>query len=253
VIVLTILNEKGGVGKTTVAVTVAAGLASRGRRVLLVDADAQGHATRALGLTKYPGLYDLLVRDAEYADVIRPVSPERYGGQGISHLAVLGSNVETRSIAQLVSNAYVFDDKLARLRDLFDFCLIDTAPTPSLLHGAIYLATDWVLYPTLCEFWAFDGLAESWAHRDAIQARRQVQVAGVVPMRYRQTTLEHTANLEKLRAQFGDLVWPPVPERIVWAEAATYQVPVFLHAPDSDAAGCAWELVDRVEALGHGE
>ncbi len=247
--VITILNEKGGVGKTTVAITVAAGLAARGHRVLLIDADAQGHATRALGLTKYPGLYDLMVRDADYEAVIKPIPAAKYGGQGPSTLSVLGSNVETRNIAQSISESWALIDKLAPLADVFDVCLIDTSPTPSLLHGSIYMATDWIIYPTLCEFWSFDGLAESMSHRNAIADLRKVEIAGIVPMRLRANTLEHSENLKRLHDKFGSLVWEAVPERIVWPEAATYQLPVFVHAPGSEAAADAWKLVDHVEAL----
>lgn len=243
--VITILNEKGGVGKTTVAITVAAGLAARGRSVLLMDADAQGHATRGLGLAKYPGLYDLVVRNAEYTDVLRGIPAEMFGGTG--RLAVLGSNIETRNIANLISDAWILADKLEPLADIFDTVVIDTAPTPSLLHGAIYLASDAILYPTLLEYWSFDGLAESITHQRVIQDRKPVQVAGIVPIRVRAGTLEHSDNLGKLRAQFGDLVWHPVPERIVWAEAASAQKPVFAYAPGSDAAGHAWEMVDHME------
>lgn len=250
---ITILNEKGGVGKTTVAVTVAAGLAARGHRVLLIDADAQGHATRALGLNKYPGLYDLMVRDARYEDVLKSIPVERYGGEGASTLAAIGSNVETRNIATSISDAWALADRLDPLRGLFEFCLIDTAPTPSLLHGSIYMVTDWIVYPTLCEFWSFDGLAESMTHRRSFEDKRLVNIAGIVPMRVRANTLEHGENLDKLRERFGDLVWSVIPERIVWAEASTYQKPVFVHAPGTDAAVAAWELVDRVEALNHGE
>ncbi len=248
---ITVSNEKGGVGKTTVAVTVAAGLAARGHSVLLIDADAQGHATRALGLAKYPGLYDLIVRDARYEDVLKPIPVDRYGGQGISTLAVLGSNVETRNIALSISDAWLLAYRLKPLRDLFEFCIIDTAPTPSLLHSSIYLVSDWLIYPTLCEFWSFDGLTESMFHRKSFEDKRVVKIAGIVPMRYRANTLEHSENLAKLCEKFGELVWPAIPERIIWAEASTYQKPVFVHAPGSDAALAAWELVDRVEVL-HG-
>ena len=152
-----------------------------------------------------------------------------------------------------VSDAFVLVRKLEALQEFFDVCLIDTAPTPSLLHGAIYLAADWILYPTLCEFWSFDGLAESIEHQKALKKRqvKEVRVAGIVPMRFRANTLEHTENLAKLTGKLGDLgvVWRPVAERIVWAEAATYQVPVFVHAPSSEAAADAWELVDRTEEV----
>lgn len=258
---ITILNEKGGVGKTTVAVTVAAGLASRGKRVLLIDADAQGHATISVRQRKYPGLYDLLVRwralmeqhDGDrgkvYAHATRVVDPAFYGG-GNGVLAVIGGNVETRNIATSISDADAFAARLEALRDRFDYCIIDTAPTPSLLHGSIYMATDWVIYPTLLEHWALDGLAESLSHLRAMQTRRAIRVAGIVPVRMRTITLEHRENLAVLHDECGVEVWKPVPDRIVWAEAATYQRPVFLHAPDSPAAGDAWELVDRVEQLG---
>lgn len=242
--VITILNEKGGVGKTTVAITGAAGLAVRGHRVLLIDADAQGHATRGVGLAKYPGLYDCLVRQADYKDVIKAVPLD-----GAGRLAVLGGNVETRSIAQMIGDAWALADRLAPLADVFDVVIIDTSPTPSLLHGVIYLATDLLVYPTLLEFWSFDGLAESIGHQRAIQDRKAVAVAGIVPMRYRLVTLEHSENLKTLRGQFGALVWEPVPERIIWAEAAAAQMPVFMHAPGSESAGHAWELVDRLEGV----
>jgi chromosome partitioning protein len=261
--VITILNEKGGVGKTTIAITVAAGLAARGHNVLLVDADAQGHATISLGLRKYPGLYDLLVRWQDlverhngsegevYNSVVKTIAPDFFGGTGL--LAAIGSNVETRNIAHSISDAWLLADRLRTLGDTFDYCLVDTAPTPSLLHGAIYLATDWLVYPTLCEYWSIDGLAESISRLDAVQRSREISVAGIVPVRFRRTTLEHRERLKTLRERFGELVWPEVPERIVWAEAASYQRPVFLHDPNSDAADHAWELVDRVEGLGHGE
>jgi chromosome partitioning protein len=198
-------------------------------------------------------LYDLLVRNANYNEVLKPIPAEKYGGEGASSLYLIGSNVETRHIANSISDAWAVVDKLEPLRTMFDYCLIDTAPTPSLLHGAIYLATDFILYPTLCEFWSFDGLAESMSHRRAVEGTKPVTIAGIIPMRVRVGTLEHMTNLRSLQSRFGDLVWPMVPERIVWAEAATYQVPVFLQDPHSDAAAHAWEIVDRVEALAHGK
>lgn len=256
---VTVGNQKGGVGKTTASTTIAAGLAARGHRVLLIDADAQGSATSLIGLRKYPGLYNLLVRwedlleTAEgdlgraYAQVIRMVPPEYHGGGG--RLAVLGSNVETRNIAHSISDAWGLADRLDPLNDRFDFCIIDTSPTPSLLHGSIYLATDWLLYPTQCENGSIEGLVDTIGHLTSVQKARVVQIAGILPTRYRAGTLEHQYYLNLLKEQFGAKVWPEVPERIVWAEAWSARKPVFLYDPRSDAAGAAWELVDRIEEL----
>lgn len=251
-------QEKGGTGKTTYAVNVACGLAARGYRVLLVDADPQGHATSALGVAKYPGLYDFLVRNAPQGDVLRTISPQVYDGDDgdgflAGQLVVLGGNVETRNIANSISDAWSLAVRLQQLAPSFDVCLIDTAPTPSLLHGVIYLATDYVVYPTLCESWSLDGLAESVQRLRDVRAVKKIRMAGVIPMRYRANTLEHSDRLRALVEQFGDLVWPPVPDRIVVAEATSFQRPVHVHAPDSDAAGHMWELVDRTEALLNGK
>lgn len=242
--VITIGNEKGGVGKTTTATTLAAGLASRGKRVLLIDADAQGHATKALGFQKEPSLYNWLVREADLNSVLHPVPPERYGGTDKTRFYLISSNVETRNIASSISDAYAVHDNLEPLQEIFDYCFIDTSPTPSLLHGAIHLATDYVIFPTLCEYWSFDGLAESLNRQQAVRHLHNVKILGVIPYRVRLQTLEHSENLERLRAQFGHLVWEPVPESIVWAEATAFQVPVFVYAPDHTATEAAWKLVD---------
>lgn len=258
---ITLANFKGGVGKTTIATTVSAGLAARGHRVLLIDADAQGHATIGVHVRKYPGLYDLMVRwddlleqnggdrGKAYESVTRVVPAEFYGGDGL--LAVIGSNVETRNIAHSINDSWAFDDRLGPIAKYFDFCIIDTSPTPSLLHGSIFMATDYIVLPSLMEPWSLDGLKESLDLIGRAQKSKPIQIAGIVPTRYRGQTLEHSENLDKLRNMHGALLWPEVPERIVWSESASRR-PIFVHAPDSDASDSAWELVDRVEDLAHG-
>lgn len=252
---ITILNEKGGVGKSTIAVTAAAGLAARGHRVLVVDADEQGHATLALGVKKYPGLYDWLVReDTEFRQVARAVAPEKYGAADKSRLFLVGSNVETRSIVHSIDDAFRLKARLEGITAVFDFCVIDTSPTPSLLHASIYAATDYIVFPTELEYLSFDGLAESMRRLQAIQKLHgtRIEVAGIVPNKYRANTLEHQENLAEIQRQFGALVWPPVPLSIVWPETTAYALPIFVHAPYHPAALAAWEIIDRIEEVTHG-
>jgi chromosome partitioning protein len=253
--VITLLNEKGGVGKTTLATHLAAGLAVRGYRVVLIDADPQGHATVVSGLPKEPGFYNLLVRDAPFKNTMRFIPPEVYQipGQPVSgQLFVVPSNIETRNIANSISDAFAVSDRLQELNSLIDFVVFDTSPTPSLLHGSIYLATDYIIYPTKCEYLSFDGLVESIKHREAAQVHRDkwnldpIEVLGIVPTMYRNQTIEHSENLKELRQQFGDLVWPPIHQRTIWAEAVTMRQPVFAIAPQTKAAEEALALVDRV-------
>ena len=253
---LTLINEKGGVGKTTLAIHLAAGLAIRGYRVVLADADAQGHATVSLGLRKDPGMYDLLVRGSAFRDVLRPVPPERFAVPDFpckGQLYVVPSNVETRSIPIQISDAFAVVDRFRELENLVDVVVFDTSPTPSLLHGSIYLATDAIIYPTKCEFLSFDGLVESFTHREMIQSTRSrwglnnIDVMGIVPMMYRASTLVHQENLNKLISKYGHLVWDAVSMRTIWAEASTVGQLVYRFAPESGAARDAWKLVNRVE------
>ncbi len=254
--VITLLNEKGGVGKTTLAVHIAAGLAVKGYRVVLVDADPQGHATVMSGLPKEPGLYNLLVREVGFRDAMRFIPPENYQIRGKpveGQLFVVPSNVETRNIANSISDAFAVSERLSELDNAVDFAVFDTSPTPSLLHGSIYLATDAIIYPTKCEYLSFDGLIESIKHRQAAQAHRdkwnlgEINVLGIVPTMFRRQTVEHTENLKELKAQFGEMVWDPIHQRTIWTEAVTMRQPVFSIAPDTQAAAEAFALVDRVE------
>jgi chromosome partitioning protein len=253
--VISLINEKGGVGKTTLATHIAAGLAIRGYRVVLADADPQGHATVSLGLRKEPGLYDLLVRDAPFKDVLRLVPGDVYGIPGEAHkgeLYVIPSNAETRNIANTISDPFTADDRLTELEDLIDIVVFDTSPTPSLLHGAIYLATDGIIYPTKLEALSFDGLVESLARRRDFETRRQhggkenIHILGIVPTLFRSATVVHQENYTKLKSAYGELVWSPIAMRTIWVEASTVGMLVYPFAPDSEAAVECWSMINRV-------
>ena len=136
------------------------------------------------------------------------------------------SNIETRSIAGNISDAFTVLKRFNQLRNAIDFVFFDTSPTPSLLHSSIYMATDGIIYPTKCEAWSFDGLRESLTHKDQFSPIRQqynlndIKVLGVVPTMYRGRTLEHQDNLRRLQDTFGSLVWKPLPVRTIWTEVA---------------------------------
>lgn len=259
--VISVVNEKGGVGKTTVATHLASGLAILGKKVVLIDSDPQGHATLAFGFAKEPMFYNLIVRDAKFTDVLRLVPPERYAyvddaPEVTGQLFLIPSNVESRSISDNISDAFAVLKRVMQLRDIVDYVIFDTSPTPSLLHSSIFMATDGILYPTLLEKWSFDGMRESIAHKDQFMAIRNqynlgnIEMLGIVPMMTQLQTLEHQGNLAQLEKAFGGLVWECIPRRTIWTEATSARKTVFALAPGSKTEADAWMLVNRaIEVL----
>lgn len=261
---IALVNEKGGVAKTTLAINIACGLAYRGKNVMLIDGDPQGHATLRLGVKKYPGLYDLIVREGDWGQLAYKIAPARFGIPGEqlpeNRLFLLGGNIETRSIQNHMDNVTLLGERIEELKEAnaIDVFIIDTSPTPSLLHALFYMAADALIYPTTLSYTSFDGLIESVTHRlEANKARDKryslppIDVLGIVPTKYRKGTIAEDSNLEKLRSKFGKMVWSPIDMRTVWTQAEDQALPVYALDANSPAAMDVWEMVDRVEEYMH--
>lgn len=255
--VITLLNEKGGCGKTTVATYLAAGLALRDQRVLLLDTDAQGNATSVFDIPKSPAFHDLLVRGAKWSDdnILVQVNPDIFGKP--TNLFVVPSNFETTSVPMHLRDVTMLRARLQEVADAFDYVIIDTQPNPTLMHSAIVLATDYIIYPTQCEpFSAWEGLPDSRLHIDSIrQQAAQVgvhvaEVAGIIPTMYRAKTALHQHFVESLISKHDDLVWEPIPLRTAIPESQLLKEFTYTAAPDLDITAVMWRIVDRVQALG---
>jgi chromosome partitioning protein len=255
--VLTLLNEKGGVGKTTSSVHIAAGKALQGNRVLLIDSDPQGNATTRLGLPESPALYDLLVRYGEWNRLMMTADPERWAGgkpiAGEGSLTVLPGNIETRQIPMAVGDDIMrFKKRIDELDGYFDLVVVDTAPTPSLLHSMIYMATDMIVYPTLCQYLALEGLGKSMAHIKAMNESRaamnlnRVKLGGVLPTMYDARTDAHKRGMSKL-APFGDQVLPALRDLTIWKQAEYAKRTIFSFAPGTPAEKDIWKVIDALK------
>lgn len=261
--VIAIVNEKGGVAKTTTAVTLACGLAARRKTVVLIDSDEQGHVCRALGLEKSPGFFDLMQRNKPWSDVLIQIPPEKFLAPGSAamsggHLLIVPGDIETRALPYtLRPDGLHMRKRIQQLEQTVDYVVIDTGPAASLLHVLIYTAADYILYPTKTEELSFDGLIEALAHLEGASAQRTalhlppVEVLGIVPTMFRSNSTEHKVNLKALQEAYSGLVWDAIAERTLWAEAlasASGFTPVYAHQPGSPAAKDAWNLINRVQS-----
>ena len=248
-----IANQKGGVGKTTTTVNLAAGLARLGQRVLLIDLDPQGNATMGSNVDKRQlehTVYDVLLEDCKAADAI--VSPEQVGYD------VLGAN---RELAGAEVELVTQDRRekrlklaLSKVRKNYDFILIDCPPALSLLTLNGLCCAHGVIVPMQCEYFALEGLT------DLVNTIRQVhanlnpelKVIGLLRVMYDpRITLQQQVS-EQLKEHFGDKVFETViPRNVRLAEAPSYGLPggVF----DASAKGSkafvefAREMVQRVQ------
>ena len=231
-------NQKGGVGKTTTVVSLAAYLASDGQRVLLVDMDPQGNATSGLGIerdTVDATVYDLLLGEATINDVVQTTSIER--------LSVLPSN---RSLAgaevELVPNSGR-ERRLKRVIDSIDgayeFVLLDCPPSLGLLTVNALTASHSVLIPLQCEYYALEGLGQLLATIDLIRAHLnpRLSVKGIVlTMHDGRTSLSADVAAE-VRRHLGSQVFDTiVPRSVRLAEAPSYGQPISVYSPTSRGA-----------------
>jgi len=257
--VITLLNEKGGVGKTTVATHLATGLALRGNRVIMIDSDPQGNATSSLALAKQPEFHDLFVRNKPWKEALRMVHPDVYSPAETAakgQLFAVPGNIESKNVASTISGRDVFRRRFGELQSAVDYIVVDTSPTPSRLNEDILLATDYVIIPTDCEaFSALEGLPDSIQHvLNARQALKQVgidgaQLVGIIPNKFRKTTALHRDFHQHLVDEYGALVWTPINIASVFGEVQAAQQFLYALAPDSRACAQMWEIVNKMEGL----
>jgi chromosome partitioning protein len=249
--VLAIANQKGGVGKTTTAINLAASLAATDFRVLIIDSDPQGNATTGLGIPKdpnRPGTYDVLLGDAAPTDAILATDFD-----GLSILTadknLVGANLE---LVDLPNREFRLRERIAPLREHFRFILIDCPPALDLLTLNALLAADGVLVPIQCEFFALEGISELMDTIDRIRDSFQhhLRVEGILLTMFDDRTNLTRQVAADLREFFGAQVFNTfIPRSVRLAEAPSFGKPILTYDPRSKGAESyiqlAKELLDH--------
>ena len=243
---IAIVNQKGGVGKTTTCVNLAAALKEEGARVLVCDFDPQANATSGFGVDKTtasPNIYDVLINGA---DVKRAVVETPYGDVIPANKALAGATVEMIAINK---REYLLKNALGQLSDRYDYILIDCPPSLELLTLDSLCAADTVLVPVQCEYYALEGLSDLLSTIRIVKRSLNPSIAleGVVLTMYDGRTNLSMQVAEEVKRHFPGQVYATViPRNVRLAEAPSYGKPVTAYDSLSRGAEAYQELAREV-------
>jgi chromosome partitioning protein len=252
--IITIANQKGGVGKTTTTVNIAAAMAQAGKTVLVIDMDPQGNATTALGIDHTegtPGIYDVLMGESSLADVINPCPdmPDLFGIAATIDLA--GAEVELVSTPNREHRLRGEIDTLLTTHN-FDYIFLDCPPSLGLLTLNGLVAAREVLLPIQCEYYALEGLSQLLKTVDMIKAHLnpELEVTAIILTMYDGRTRLASQVADEVRSHFGARVLDTIiPRNVRVSEAPSYGQTVLTYDPTSSGAISYREAAAQLDSI----
>ena len=251
--IISVANQKGGVGKTTTTVNLGACLASLGKRVLLVDMDAQGNATSGVGIRKpdvTQDIYDVLVNELPIAEATLVTEHENLSIVPAT-LQLAGAEIKLTSMMARESR---LKGSLAEVNDQYDYILIDCPPSLGHLTINSFTASDSILIPVQCEYYALEGLSQLLNTVRLVQKHfnPELEIEGVLLTMYDARTNLGNEVVEEVRKYFREKVYETIiPRNIRLSEAPSHGTPIIDYDPRSRGAevyqALAKEVVNREE------
>lgn len=246
--IVSIFNQKGGVGKTTTNINLAAYLALKGQKVLVIDIDPQGNTSSGLGIDKENvslTTNELLLTDESINNMILNV-------ETIENLYIVPSNMELAGadleLGYRDQREFTLKNKLDELESRFDYLVIDCPPSLGLLTINALTASDSVLIPMQCEYYALEGISQLLKTIQKVKKglNKNIEVEGVVLTMFDPRRNLQLQVAEELKSYFGDLVYEnSIPRNIRLAEAPSHGIPIALYDPKAKGAEAYSDLADE--------
>ena len=248
--IVAIVNQKGGVGKTTTCVNLTSSLKEKGNRVLLCDFDPQANSTSGMGVDKAAsrGVYDVLINGA---DVTASVAHTRYGDVLPSSKALAGAGIE---MIDRENREFLLKQALDILSPNYDFILIDCPPSLSLLTINALVAADTVLVPIQCEYYALEGLSQVLRTIGLVRKKMNpsLELEGVVFTMYDARTNLSLQVVENVKQNLNERIYKTIiPRNVRLAEAPSHGMPINLY--DSRSTGAESYRLLAAEVISRGE
>ena len=242
--IISVANQKGGVGKTTTAINVSAMLAKKNKKVLLVDADPQGNATSGLGIRKDTGFstYDVLINEVEIPNVVQS-SSVKYLDICPANMSLAGAEIE---LVSAVGREYRLKDKLDKVKDFYDYILIDCPPSLGLITLNALSASDSVIIPVQCEYFALEGVGELLKTIELVRKyyNHSLTIEGALLTMYDSRTKLSSQVVMEISKYFENKVFDIViPRNVRLSEAPSYGMPIVVYDPMSKGARSYEKLV----------
>ena len=235
--IISVANQKGGVGKTTTTVNLSTILAKKGKKVLLIDTDPQGNATSGLGVSKDVELsvYDILIGDTEFDETLQETA--------IKNLKVCPSNISLAGaedqLVSMMSREQRLKTKLDKIKDQYDYILIDCPPSLGLVTLNAFTASDSVLIPVQCEYFALEGLGQLLNTVNLVKKHlnKNLEIEGDLLTMYDARTNLSNQVVKEVKKYFEDKVYKTViPRNVRLSEAPSYGMPITVYDPRSKGA-----------------
>lgn len=249
--VISVANQKGGVGKTTTSINLSACVAYRGKKVLLIDLDPQGNATTGLGIDKKStekSIYDVIINDMDIKEVIIPTIQKNLNICP-SSISLAGAEVE---LVSLFSRESKLKMAIENIKDEYDYIFIDCPPALGLLTINALTGSDTVLVPIQCEFFALEGLSQLMDTVQSVQKylNKSLKVEGVVMTMFDVRTNLSIEVVEAVKSHFEDKVYGTIiPRNVKLSECPSYGLPIIKYDPKSKGAEAYLNLADEFISL----